>query len=475
FHLINGVIIRGGYAGCGEPDPNVRDVESYETVLSGDLAGDDGPDFLNNDENSYHVVTSSDGNETTVLDGFTVAGGHADGGDGYSNGGGMYNSHGSPTLIDCVFRGNMATGEWCMGGGMYNGDGSPTLTHCIFRGNMVADNYCRGGGMCSDSGSPVLTNCVFSGNSADAHSGEGAGMHCSNGCDNPRLQNCMFVGNKTKGSGGGLVNRGLNMTLINCMFIENSARWSGGGLLNQRWEGYVTLTNCMFIGNEAQQTAGGGMFSDHTIQIVTNCTFSGNSARVGGGGIYNRNANWGGYQEITTLTNCILRNNIAESGPEIALSTHEMSISYCNVQGGRLDIGAERYLTWDANSNIDADALFVDSDSNDYHLRWDSPCIDAGDPNGDYAALADIDGEPRVMTGRVDMGADEVGDKQADFTRDGVIDQRDFSVLSQSWPDDMSGQERYVLCDLYEDGLINALDLAEFINDWLWKASWHEP
>ncbi|MHC4740454.1 MAG: hypothetical protein ACYS8Z_00930, partial [Planctomycetota bacterium] len=38
FHLINGVIIRGGYAGCGEPDPNVRDVESYETVLSGDLA-----------------------------------------------------------------------------------------------------------------------------------------------------------------------------------------------------------------------------------------------------------------------------------------------------------------------------------------------------------------------------------------------------------------------------------------------------
>ncbi len=41
FQLINGVTIRGGYAGFGEPDPNDRDVELYETVLSGDLNGND--------------------------------------------------------------------------------------------------------------------------------------------------------------------------------------------------------------------------------------------------------------------------------------------------------------------------------------------------------------------------------------------------------------------------------------------------
>jgi hypothetical protein len=45
----------------------------------------------------------------------------------------------------------------------------------------------------------------------------------------------------------------------------------------------------------------------------------------------------------------------------------------------------------------------------------------------------DIDGEPRVMGGRVDMGADEVGEKQADFTRDGRIDISDLSVLGGSW------------------------------------------
>ena len=41
FQLINGVSLKGGYAGFGEPDPNVRDFELYESILSGDLDGND--------------------------------------------------------------------------------------------------------------------------------------------------------------------------------------------------------------------------------------------------------------------------------------------------------------------------------------------------------------------------------------------------------------------------------------------------
>ena len=41
FQLINGVTIKGGYAGEGTPDPNARDIELYETILTGDLNGDD--------------------------------------------------------------------------------------------------------------------------------------------------------------------------------------------------------------------------------------------------------------------------------------------------------------------------------------------------------------------------------------------------------------------------------------------------
>src|SRR3989344_45309 len=41
---INGVAIRGGYAGYGAPSPDMRDINQYETVLSGDLRSDDTED-----------------------------------------------------------------------------------------------------------------------------------------------------------------------------------------------------------------------------------------------------------------------------------------------------------------------------------------------------------------------------------------------------------------------------------------------
>ena len=52
FQLINGVTILGGFAGLGAPDPDARDVDGFPTVLSGDLAGDDGPEFTNREDNS---------------------------------------------------------------------------------------------------------------------------------------------------------------------------------------------------------------------------------------------------------------------------------------------------------------------------------------------------------------------------------------------------------------------------------------
>ncbi len=48
FHLISGVALVGGYAGVGAPDPDARDVDLYETILSGDLLGNDEPNFGNN-------------------------------------------------------------------------------------------------------------------------------------------------------------------------------------------------------------------------------------------------------------------------------------------------------------------------------------------------------------------------------------------------------------------------------------------
>ena len=42
-----------------------------------------------------------------------------------------------------------------------------------------------------------------------------------------------------------------------------------------------------------------------------------------------------------------------------------------------------------------------------------------------------------------------------------------------SW-DTIEGQERwYVLCDLWEDGVIDIGDLAAFVDDWMWEADWY--
>ena len=402
FQLINEVIIKGGFAGFGKPDPNARDINLYKTILSGDLAGNDVQvvdpyDLLTEPtraENSYHVVTGSGTDANAILDGFTITAGNADGSYPDTRGGGMYNDIGSPRVVNCTFSGNLAREA----GGMFNWENSsPTLTNCTFSGNWAK----YGGGMFNDHNSnPMLTNCTFSGNSAK----KGGGM--GNVDSSPTVTNCTFSGNSADDHGGGVYNSGeISPTLTNCTFSGNSATSGFGGGMHNDMHGLtsnLTLINCIFSDNSAK--LGGGMFNRHWINLIlTNCTFSGNSADVGGG-MYN-------WDSSLNLTNCILWGDTPE---EIYVDGGMTVITYSNVQGG-----------WEGNGNIDADPCFVQpgywdtngtpTDANDdswidgdYYLLPTSPCIDTGDPN--YVAEpneTDIDGNPRVIGGQIDMGAYE--------------------------------------------------------------------
>lgn len=245
FQLKNGVTIKGGYAGASAPDPDARDVKRYETVLSGDLNGDDGPEFVNSGENSYHVVTASETDATAVLDGVVITGGNANGLEEDSVGAGIYNSDGSTTLIDCTFRANRAMSE---GGGMHN-QGDVTLHGCTFRGNTAM----FGGGMFSQESAPKLVNCTYSGNEAMI---EGAGIYDDSG--NPELVNCVFCANTTNGKGGGMLSAGTTSPfLINCTFYANSADFGGGAV----WaSSYATLVNCIVWDDSS--TGEGQVFGD---------------------------------------------------------------------------------------------------------------------------------------------------------------------------------------------------------------------
>src|SRR5262249_5600427 len=135
FMFTSGVAIYGGFAG-NEALLSQRDWIANPTILSGDLLGDDGPNFANNTENSYHVVQSSEADASAILDGVTITGGNADGSEcpGTGCGGGMTISFGNPTLTHVIFSGNAGSS----GGGMANIFGSsPTLINVTFSGNLA--------------------------------------------------------------------------------------------------------------------------------------------------------------------------------------------------------------------------------------------------------------------------------------------------------------------------------------------------
>jgi hypothetical protein len=56
---------------------------------------------------------------------------------------------------------------------------------------------------------------------------------------------------------------------------------------------------------------------------------------------------------------------------------------------------------------INADPLFVDPSAGDYRLQWNSPAVDSGDPAavGLLESPTDLDGGPRIVNARRDLGA----------------------------------------------------------------------
>lgn len=352
FQLKNGVVIRGGYAGFGEPAPDARDIEAYETILSGDLLGNDidvndawdvwrEPSFI---DNSYHVVTGSGTNSTAVLDGFTVTGGCAndavpdssDNGDILlTSGAGMLNDSGSPTVMHCIFRKNTTWTSYgqidgesgfddenlsfdstyvflpvTSGAAVFNRDGSPTFQNCIFEDNVCfgADASSAGAGVCNINSSPVLVNCVFRANVVTGFDSGYYGGAMANYNSSPLLRSCSFLGNWTDySSGGAIYNNESNLTLENCTFRNNKSKSSGGAIFLSG--GNSNLTDCIFDENVAN-SGGGGMCVGGGLATLTNCTFRMNTAAEGGGIKSN-------FRNSLTLKKCIFIGNKAREGGAI--------------------------------------------------------------------------------------------------------------------------------------------------------------
>ena len=246
FHLKNGVAVYGGFAGT-ETLLSQRRPWLNPTILSGDIgvAG-------SASDNSYHVVVASGVSSTSILDGFRIRGGKANGAAPNNRGAGLYNVGGSPTLRNLLFSGNSSS---ALGGGMFSSLGAPVLERVIFSSNVAGT---AGGGLYNLSGTPHLRNVIFNANSAST-----SGV----------------------GSGGALYNHGGAGTINDVTFSNNFAADAGGAVFNGNGS-TARFVNVTFSGNTANST-GGGMNNNASSPTLINVTFDNNSGGDAGGSMYN--------------------------------------------------------------------------------------------------------------------------------------------------------------------------------------------
>lgn len=475
FTLKPGVQLKGGYAGYSALSTwqgDDRDTQVYITVLSGDLDGNDAPIDPNNHaavlgllsapsraDNSYHVVTLSNTSPDTLLDGFTITGGNANGQDdawrqgggivarlasatirdctimacsALNAGGGMYTHMGDPNVLGCAFVANYA--EYS-GSGMFNWGADPNISACVFEYN-VGNWQCDGAGVYNYQSNAAMVDCIFRHNDSGKN---GGGIY--NYQSDLDLAGCVFSENAAGAKGGAIYSAGASRPLMtNCQFKRNTSGDKGGAVANQ--DSFPAFTACVFIGNESEEE-GGAIYNRHSDPNILNCLFNGNEAGTYGGAVFC-------YDTEAVVINCTFAHNLALSGRAWACSTlsppdssSDVTITNSILWNG----GAEIYNTdssqimvsyshikngWPGKENKSSNPMFEDADGPDYimgtedddlRLSAQSLCVDAGNNDAvPFGLFADLDGKPRFMdyaersnTGNgipplVDRGAYEFGE-----------------------------------------------------------------
>ncbi len=140
FVMKANVKIYGGFPATGSPLMSDRNLETYTSLLSGDL---DNNDTIST-KDAYHVLIAAGNVGSAILEGFTISGGNAN----------VVDKTSADTLQGRTLLVNNKAIVTNHGGGITIFDSSPVLSHIKVTGNSAA---LLGGGMCLTSSSPTIS------------------------------------------------------------------------------------------------------------------------------------------------------------------------------------------------------------------------------------------------------------------------------------------------------------------------------
>ncbi|MFM9958762.1 MAG: GC-type dockerin domain-anchored protein [Phycisphaerales bacterium] len=282
FTINKSVTIKGGYCGYNDPfnSPDSVCGSAASTVLSGDLNGDDGPDFANNTENSLRVVTTA-GTITVILQNLQISAGNSS--SGSTTGGGMFVGIGTTlNAINVWFTDNHAAS---FGGAVdHRGTNTSTYARCVFYRNRSGQ---WGGAVSLSNGAGArMANCRFHSNTLTAATtNTGGGALWINGPST--IVGCVFTGNSVVangGLGGGAVGVGASAgtsSMINCSLASNTVTPDSftvaRGVGSYASSGF-SVTNCVFANTAF-------FLDEYEILGNTTATYNYRSGEIGTGNI----------------------------------------------------------------------------------------------------------------------------------------------------------------------------------------------
>jgi parallel beta-helix repeat protein len=284
--------------------------------------------------------------------------------------------------------------------------------------NTISDNSSEFGGAIYTSNTEnfILSNNTISQNNSDAIRSTNA-------------SSIEISSNKIKGTTGtGIYITASSDNSITCAIYKNvimnnnNQSSEGGGIFVENYK-IIDVHQNLIANNQA--TKGAGMYlNPASILFLGNNTIASNTAEIQGGGIYVTTSNM--LYDLSLNNNIFWSNTAGTEGDDIYLNgfggnprelynntVREISGSFENTSG-----------------NINSDPLFYDPANGDYHLRPNSPCINAAN-NGEYS---DLDNTPTYQT--CDMGAYEYNPTiphPADTNSNFTIEESEYTAYNNAW------------------------------------------